>query len=125
MGTAAMRQLLDYEWPGNVRELEHAIDHAVVVAEGGEICPEDLPERSRASATAVLPRQASSWSAGTYRNALRTFEKEYFSAILKRAAGNVSDAAALAGVHRATFYEKLKRLGLMPGEQKEEDGETS
>jgi two-component system response regulator HydG len=125
MGTAAMRQLLDYDWPGNVRELEHAIDHAVVVAEGGEICAEDLPERSRASGTAARPRRASSWSAGTYRNALRAFEKDYFSAILKRAAGNVSEAAALAGVHRATFYEKLKRLGLVPGEQKGEDGETS
>jgi transcriptional regulator of acetoin/glycerol metabolism len=37
----------------------------------------------------------------------------------------VSEAAALAGIHRATFYEKLKRLGLVPGEQKGEDGETS
>ncbi len=33
----AMRQLLDYPWPGNVRELENTVEHAVVLAKGGQI----------------------------------------------------------------------------------------
>ncbi len=36
LGKTAMRKLLDYGWPGNVRELEHAIEHAVLVAERTE-----------------------------------------------------------------------------------------
>jgi len=37
------RAVLDtYEWPGNVRELENRIKRAVVLAEGKQICVEDL-----------------------------------------------------------------------------------
>ncbi len=33
----AMRALLEYRWPGNVRELEHAIERAVLLAEGAQV----------------------------------------------------------------------------------------
>ena len=38
-----MRLLLDYSWPGNVRELENTIEHAVVLAKGGQLEAWDLP----------------------------------------------------------------------------------
>ena len=38
----ALVQLLEFEWPGNVRQLEHAIERAVVMAQGGPISPEHL-----------------------------------------------------------------------------------
>ncbi len=36
--------LANYDYPGNVRELENIIEHAVVLAESGEITEKDLPE---------------------------------------------------------------------------------
>jgi DNA-binding NtrC family response regulator len=39
----AVRALDEYEWPGNVRELEHAIEHAMVLAQRDVISASDLP----------------------------------------------------------------------------------
>jgi Nif-specific regulatory protein len=39
----AFQTLLRYSWPGNIRELEHAVEHAVVMAERTTALPSDLP----------------------------------------------------------------------------------
>ncbi|MBW1802182.1 MAG: sigma 54-interacting transcriptional regulator, partial [Deltaproteobacteria bacterium] len=39
----AMERMLNYDWPGNVRELENAIERAVVMGDGRQILPDDLP----------------------------------------------------------------------------------
>ena len=44
----AKEQLLAYSWPGNVRELRNAIERAVILADGGQIRSEHLPEIGRA-----------------------------------------------------------------------------
>ena len=41
---AALYALTKYPYPGNIRELENIIEHAIVLAEGGVIRLEDLPE---------------------------------------------------------------------------------
>jgi len=43
----ALRAVLDYSWPGNVRELRNAIEHSVVMSQGREITPADLPVEIR------------------------------------------------------------------------------
>ena len=46
----ALDRLMNYSWPGNVRELEHAMEHAVVLAEGKpHIELADLPSEIRSS----------------------------------------------------------------------------
>src|ERR1700741_3678670 len=48
------RMLHDYGWPGNVRQLESAIERAILLCEGDQITPDDLPSEVRqASQTAV------------------------------------------------------------------------
>jgi DNA-binding NtrC family response regulator len=111
LSTAAMRCLLDYAWPGNVRELAHAIEHAVLVASGETIGPEDLPGRVFGEQSGVAALAAGSEGQG-FREARRVFERAYFSAIIKRADDKVSLAARLAGIHRATFHKKLRQLGM-------------
>jgi DNA-binding NtrC family response regulator len=44
----AMRILTEYAWPGNVRELRNLVESMVVLAPGGVIEPDDIPESVRA-----------------------------------------------------------------------------
>jgi transcriptional regulator with GAF, ATPase, and Fis domain len=37
LSAASERALLEYDWPGNVRELEHAIERAVILAQGEKV----------------------------------------------------------------------------------------
>jgi two-component system NtrC family response regulator len=40
----ALRHMYQYDWVGNVRELENVIERAVILCDGDEIRPQDLPE---------------------------------------------------------------------------------
>ena len=44
--SAAMQALLEYAWPGNVRELEHALERAVLMAQGELVRSSDLGLRT-------------------------------------------------------------------------------
>jgi two-component system response regulator HydG len=122
------RRLLDHRWPGNVRELEHAMERAALVAREPAIRLEDLPPELQpapggaggAAASgppdAAAPMAALVPGAGgalpAFREAREEFERVYLRAILEAAGGNVTEAAERAGLHRATLYEKLSRLGI-------------
>src|SRR5690606_12427696 len=43
LSDAAYAELSSRSWPGNVRELRNAVEHAAIVARGGEIGREHLP----------------------------------------------------------------------------------
>jgi len=43
----AMQMLTDYAWPGNVRELRNLVESMVVLAPGGVIGPDDIPDSVR------------------------------------------------------------------------------
>jgi DNA-binding NtrC family response regulator len=117
---AAVRQLQAWPWKGNVRELQNVIEHAIVLAEGrGVIDVADLPQGGTNQAWDGLlesPSLGSAVAAGGYHETrtrvIARFEKEYLSRILHETEGNVSEAARLAGVNRATLYRLLERHGL-------------
>ena len=44
LSPGTLKRLLEYGWPGNVRELRNTIDRAVIMADGDEITPRDLPD---------------------------------------------------------------------------------
>ena len=44
---AALQALVDHRWPGNVRELDHAVERAVLMAQGNVIHVADLGLRPR------------------------------------------------------------------------------
>jgi len=53
----ALKILYNYPWSGNVRELENVIERTVILCDGDEIGPEDLPEeirRQRPAGQAIL-----------------------------------------------------------------------
>ena len=51
---AAMQTLLDHRWPGNMRELDHAVERAVLMAQGPTIRTGDLGLRVDGGATARI-----------------------------------------------------------------------
>ena len=48
---AVMARLREYLWPGNVRELQNVVERLVVMADGPEVKPDELPNYLEAEAT--------------------------------------------------------------------------
>jgi DNA-binding NtrC family response regulator len=99
----AMRALQSYRWPGNIRELSNVIERAVLMADGEWVTPNDLPSAMTASeATDPLD----------LKQAVAAFERKHIGRILTRTQGDKRAAADLLGVHLATLYRHLERLGV-------------
>ncbi len=96
LSPGARDKLLHYRWPGNVRQLRNVIDSAVVMAEGDTIEPQDL-----------ALRETGGDSLDTL--AIDHWEKKLIGEALRRADGNVPEAAKLLGIGRATLYRKIEQ----------------
>jgi DNA-binding NtrC family response regulator len=100
---AALEALLAHPWPGNVRELEHAIERAVLLAQGDTVAAGDIG--LRAAAAAGSP-------AALEQLTLEEVERELIRRALRRHEGNVSEAAKTLGLSRSALYRRLERHGL-------------
>jgi two-component system response regulator AtoC len=110
--------LSQYHFPGNVREFAHAIEHAVVLAGGGEIDVEHLP----AGITGTVDGGVSNPS-GNLRSlsaALKEFEHEYLMRALAQANGKKMKAAEILGISRKNLWEKLRLHGIAAEAEAEE-----
>ncbi len=119
----ALADLQSRSWPGNVRELENAIQHAIVFCRGPTITRPDLPQAvGGSSAVTNRPALLSSALADLpYRVAkersLEAFEQSYFTTLLNRTGGNVSEAARQAGLDRSNFRRALRRAKVRSSNQ--------
>jgi len=109
----SMERLLGYDWPGNVRELEHAIERAVLVAEGAELhieVPGDRPTRGAEAGGPVPP--------GAPTPALVSLaeqERQYIQEVLRRTGGQIGGkggAAEILGLPSSTLRSRMTKLGL-------------
>lgn len=118
------------QWTGNVRELRNAVEHAAIVARGGEIRPEHLPAPAPfttagpVSSEARAHREISTWATvisaeleasedpQLYERFLQLVEPPLLAAVLEHCQGNRAAAAQLLGLHRATLRQKMRRHGL-------------
>jgi two-component system, NtrC family, response regulator AtoC len=106
---AAMRLLMEYAWPGNVRELENVIERALVLAEGPQIEPDQLPAAVRSPGAAAPTRDELDLSIKRQTAAL---ERGLIRSALERTGGNRTRAAKLLELsHRALLY-KIRDYGL-------------
>jgi Nif-specific regulatory protein len=97
---SAMDKMVQYDWPGNIRELRNAIERAVVMGNGKEIVPQDLPIRT---ARANYPGLQVGL---TLEKALNRFKKEFIVINLKHTGGNRSKAAKVMDIQR-TYLSRL------------------
>src|SRR5678816_3340991 len=119
LSQGALRRLVEYNWPGNVRELKNTIDRAVIMAEGDEVMPKDLPDEITAGMTASSIVEGDSDNDGVrvpftadFREDRREFERRYITRCLEYTQGNVTRAAEILDMHRQSLQHKLRQLGL-------------
>jgi two-component system response regulator GlrR len=116
IGHDALASLLSHDWPGNVRELANVVEGAALLSTDGvlhathvhAVLPKRSVERERTPARAPQMPSASE-ALPPLREAREAFDRAYLEEALRRAQGNVSAAAKLAGRNRTDFYELLRR----------------
>jgi DNA-binding NtrC family response regulator len=120
---AGLERLRAYAWPGNVRELRNVITRAVALAPAGARFAE-MPLLLRAAPPETEPALLARADV-PYHDAkaalLARFEKEYLADLLRRADGNLSQAARVAGLERKYLYKVLERAGMLPSRVKEDE----
>jgi len=104
VGPSALKILMDYDWPGNVRELENVIERALVIGQGREILPDDLPFSKGVLRPTELPKS------------LKLMEKIHIERILKENDWNISKAARELEIDRQTLYNKMQKYEINKGE---------
>jgi DNA-binding NtrC family response regulator len=97
----AIKALLAHAWPGNVRELDHAVERAVLMAQGDSIRAADLGLRAGREGPPRLEEMS-----------LEDVEALLIKKALARFNGNVSHAANALGLSRSALYRRLQRYGL-------------
>jgi DNA-binding NtrC family response regulator len=97
----ALQALLAYHWPGNVRELEHAVERAILLADGDIVRPSDLSLAGAADGAARLEAMS-----------LEDVERLLIQKALARYGREVAPAAKALGLSRSALYRRIQRYGL-------------
>ena len=98
---SAVKALLAHLWPGNVRELDHAVERAVLMAQGDTVRAADLGLRAGRDGPPRIEEMS-----------LEDGEALLIKKALARFNGNVSHAANALGLSRSALYRRLQRYGL-------------
>lgn len=111
LSARALDRLLAYPWPGNVRELEHAMERAVVLAEGkprieeGDLPPEILTGGEIPAADdALLP--------------LAELERRHILRVLAHHGGGRKQTAKTLGIGTNTLWRKLRAYGVIDDDER-------
>ncbi len=119
-------------WYGNVRELKNAVEHAELLARGGIIQPELLPQPVSKSLVNSIEQNEflesditdwlSQWTdkilsekeahTDLYEEFLHLVEKPLLDAVLKNNNNQYAAAARILGLHRTTLKKKLDQYDL-------------
>jgi len=97
----AMQGLLDHPWPGNVRELDHAVERAVLMAQGSTVTAADVGLRQAHGPPARLEDMS-----------IEEVEAFLIRKALSRYSNNVSHAANALGLSRSALYRRMQRYGI-------------
>jgi Nif-specific regulatory protein len=107
LSAEARKRLEQHNWPGNVRELRNLLERVAYLCPG---------ERVEVSDLAIIVRPSAGDGDGygdlTLKDATERFQREHIKRAIKRAGGNVSDAAKLLGLHRPNLYRKMRDLDM-------------
>src|SRR5690606_8227691 len=115
-----LEQLQRHDWPGNVRELRNVVERALSLGDGALA---DLGDAAARSTAAPVGDDSAARRGSTpdvlempFKEAkaqlVEAFERDYLTALLARHHGNISRAAAEAGIDRNYIHRLVKKYGL-------------
>jgi two-component system, NtrC family, response regulator AtoC len=113
---AALRALERHAWPGNVRELESEVHRLVLCAEPGARIGADLLSPAIADGTAVDAADGK-----PLRDIVRDVELATIRSRLRAHGGRPSPTARSLGITREWLWAKMRRLGIGPGRDDDEE----
>jgi two-component system response regulator HydG len=102
----ALKELQSYSWPGNIRELRHAVERAVILAEGPNLEISDFILQSGNQQGNSSPTE----ELDSYN--LSDIEQWAIRKALTKHTGNISRAAEELGLTRAALYRRMAKYGL-------------
>lgn len=103
-----MRILQAQDWSGNVRQLANVMEHAMILSDGDQITPEDLPQRLTGASNSASAE--SGFTFGDQPRTLREMEDAMILHVLNRHAGDKPSAAKELGIALKTLYNRLHQL---------------
>jgi DNA-binding NtrC family response regulator len=98
----ARRLLLEHRWPGNIRELMHAVERAVIRADGPAVGVADLGIRRELEDMANIEQMS-----------LDDAEAYLIKRALARCNGQVNLAARELGLSRSGLYRRLEKFNIV------------
>jgi PAS domain S-box-containing protein len=101
----ALSLLMAHDWPGNVRELENVIERSFILCSAGLIDIAHLPEE-------LTARGGSSPASTSIQSAHDLLDARCLQLALERNGFNRLAAARDLGIHKTTFFRKIKKLGI-------------
>lgn len=102
-----------YNWPGNVREFEHAIEHAMNMAESSDskLCTQHLPPHMREK-FAHKHHFYKDYKVRNLKQTLFNIERDIITQELTKNDYNITKTAKTLGVSRQHLQYRLKRLNI-------------
>ena len=104
----AKARLKSHRWPGNVRELRNLAERLAYLSTSERIEADDL-----AFILSPLDEGTLVTSPGlALSDATTDFQIKYIEQSIRRAGGNMSEAAKSLGLHRSNLYRKMRQLDM-------------
>jgi DNA-binding NtrC family response regulator len=110
ISASAWAALGAYDFPGNIRELGHALQHASILARGGEIQVSHLPPEIAGASTEARPDGDE--PARSLVEAMERYEKQLILRTIRGTGERRQRAAKLLGISRKSLWKKLTKYGL-------------
>ena len=112
----ALERLQAYAWPGNVRELENTVERLLIMRDGDQIGPDELPDKVSAGAGGAATPEGGVLRLPAEGYSLEQLEMEAVLEALARCDWNQTQAARFLRIPRHTLIYRMEKYNItQPG----------